>query len=113
MVGIDAAFGSSMMVLRTSRAPRVHAGHVGDRRVRNRASPLCALNAVRTAASVDAGVTSTSGARVAAAVAFPGARAAVSICFAGAWSGADFLESHPSSSVAAATASIWIRMLPA
>src|SRR5882724_11341296 len=61
-VGIDPAFGSSTMVLRTARAPRLQAGHVGDSNVRNRASPLCALNAVRTAASDEDAVRSTSGA---------------------------------------------------
>jgi hypothetical protein len=54
-----------MMVLRTSRAPRMQAGHVGERSVRNRASPFFALNAARTGASVDAVVRSVSCARAA------------------------------------------------
>ena len=99
IVGIDPAFGSSMMVLRTARAPRLQAGHVGDSKVRNRASPLCALNATRTAARVEAAVRSTSGAL------------AFGFCAVGAdCSGVDFLESHPSTDHAIARAKSVERM---
>ena len=80
------------MCLRTSRAPRVHAGHVGESRVRNRASPLCALKAVRMGASVDEAVSSTSG-----------ARALVGFVAMGGGGGDDALDSHPD--IATSTAS--------
>lgn len=87
IVGIDAAFGSSMMALRTSRAPRMQAGQVGERSVRNRPSPFFALNAARTGASVDAGVRSVS-----AAVGLSVESAFVRVADG---SGVDFFESHP------------------
>lgn len=89
------------MVLRTSRAPRLHAGHVGDSSVRNRASPLCALNAVRTASNDDAVVMSVSG-----AVGF----FSVFSTFGAGWSAVDFFDSHEASARMAANAKTWYRM---
>lgn len=93
-----------MMVLRTSRAPRTQAGQVGDRRVRNRASPFFALNAARTGASVDAAVRSVSGARAVGCAAEPDPGVPAG------WSVVDFFDSHPRSEAAKASARAWQRM---
>lgn len=88
-----------MMALRTSRAPRMHAGQVGESSVRNRASPFFALNAVRTGASVEAVVRSVS-----CAVTF-----VAEPVFVGC-SVLDFFDSHPTSTSVTANARVLLRM---
>ena len=94
-----------MMVLRTSRAPRMHAGHVGERSVRNRASPFFALNAARTGDSVDAVVRSVSCARAAL-----GCVAELAFGSTAGWSAVGFFDSHPRSEATTASARAWERI---